>query len=352
MGSSGATKTMPCASATAAAAAQPGGGREGGAGTERRDLDAPARAVEAPAVVGALQHARPRSARVSSGQWRCGQRSAKATTSPPERWSTQGSPSSVTPRGCSDTSAGSGHRVPATPQGGIGVGQQATHADTLEPAGAAVKAAEPRTDHWYGPSSSSRPAPDRGREWWRCGPHRWRARPTPDIPRTRSLTKGRGERTGEGDGTGALRPGPPVRALRPEAAALRPNHTALRRALRAVGGMTALLVVAQAWLIATVANDAFFHHGSVVLAAHPARPPAGGDRRARRPGLGHRTGGPPGLGLGQVGAAALGRRAHRRTGPGRSGPPGPRPPDRARHDRASTPSTAISPATCPSSSWP
>ncbi len=30
-----------------------------------------------------------------------------------------------------------------------------------------------------------------------------------------------------------------------------------------IGGMTALLVVAQAWLIATVANDAFFHHGSV-----------------------------------------------------------------------------------------
>ena len=30
-----------------------------------------------------------------------------------------------------------------------------------------------------------------------------------------------------------------------------------------IGGMTALLVVAQAWLIATVADDAFFHHGSV-----------------------------------------------------------------------------------------
>ena len=30
-----------------------------------------------------------------------------------------------------------------------------------------------------------------------------------------------------------------------------------------IGAMTALLVVAQAWLIATVANDAFFHHGSV-----------------------------------------------------------------------------------------
>ena len=30
-----------------------------------------------------------------------------------------------------------------------------------------------------------------------------------------------------------------------------------------IGGMTALLVVAQAWLIATVANDAFFHHGSL-----------------------------------------------------------------------------------------
>jgi thiol reductant ABC exporter CydD subunit len=31
----------------------------------------------------------------------------------------------------------------------------------------------------------------------------------------------------------------------------------------AVGGATALLVVAQAWLIATVVNDAYFHHGSV-----------------------------------------------------------------------------------------
>ena len=30
-----------------------------------------------------------------------------------------------------------------------------------------------------------------------------------------------------------------------------------------IGGTTALLVVAQAWLIATVCNDAFFHHGSL-----------------------------------------------------------------------------------------
>jgi ATP-binding cassette subfamily C protein CydCD len=30
-----------------------------------------------------------------------------------------------------------------------------------------------------------------------------------------------------------------------------------------VGGLTALLVVAQAWLIATVVNEAFFHHGSI-----------------------------------------------------------------------------------------
>jgi ATP-binding cassette, subfamily C, bacterial CydCD len=30
-----------------------------------------------------------------------------------------------------------------------------------------------------------------------------------------------------------------------------------------IGAMTALLVVAQAWLIATIANDAFFHHGSL-----------------------------------------------------------------------------------------
>ena len=31
----------------------------------------------------------------------------------------------------------------------------------------------------------------------------------------------------------------------------------------AIGGATALLVVAQAWLIATVVNEAFFHHGSL-----------------------------------------------------------------------------------------
>ncbi len=31
----------------------------------------------------------------------------------------------------------------------------------------------------------------------------------------------------------------------------------------AIGGMTALLVVAQAWLIATVVNEAFFHRGSI-----------------------------------------------------------------------------------------
>ena len=171
------------------------------------------------------------------------------------------------------------------------------------------------------------PAPGSGRERWRCGPHRWRVRPTPDIPRTRSLTKGRGERTGEGDGTGAHRPGPPGRALRPAAAALRTNHPALRRPLRAhrrshrapassprpgssppspttPSSTTAPLSSLRAPLVA----------------------PAGGDRRARRAGLGHRTGGPPGLGLRQVGAAALGRRAHRRPGPGRSGPPGPRAP--------------------------
>jgi ATP-binding cassette, subfamily C, bacterial CydCD len=36
-----------------------------------------------------------------------------------------------------------------------------------------------------------------------------------------------------------------------------------------IGGLTALLVVAQAWLIATVANDAFFHHGSVSSLRRP-----------------------------------------------------------------------------------
>jgi thiol reductant ABC exporter CydD subunit len=36
-----------------------------------------------------------------------------------------------------------------------------------------------------------------------------------------------------------------------------------------IGGTTALLVVAQAWLIATVANDAFFHHGSVSTLRNP-----------------------------------------------------------------------------------
>jgi thiol reductant ABC exporter CydD subunit len=36
-----------------------------------------------------------------------------------------------------------------------------------------------------------------------------------------------------------------------------------------IGGMTALLVVAQAWLIATVVNDAFFHHASVTSLRDP-----------------------------------------------------------------------------------
>jgi ATP-binding cassette subfamily C protein CydCD len=36
-----------------------------------------------------------------------------------------------------------------------------------------------------------------------------------------------------------------------------------------VGGATALLVVAQAWLIATVVNDAFFHHGSLTSLREP-----------------------------------------------------------------------------------
>ena len=42
-------------------------------------------------------------------------------------------------------------------------------------------------------------------------------------------------------------------------------HTTRRFVVLAigVGGATALLVVAQAWLIATVVNDAFFHHGSL-----------------------------------------------------------------------------------------
>ena len=46
---------------------------------------------------------------------------------------------------------------------------------------------------------------------------------------------------------------------------LRYAHTTRRFILLAigVGGTTALLVVAQAWLIATVVNDAFFHHGSL-----------------------------------------------------------------------------------------
>ena len=37
----------------------------------------------------------------------------------------------------------------------------------------------------------------------------------------------------------------------------------------AVGGATALLVVAQAWLIATVVNEAFFHHGSLTSLRDP-----------------------------------------------------------------------------------
>ena len=35
----------------------------------------------------------------------------------------------------------------------------------------------------------------------------------------------------------------------------------------AIGGVTALLVVAQAWLIATVVDEAFFHHGSLSVPA-------------------------------------------------------------------------------------
>ena len=54
---------------------------------------------------------------------------------------------------------------------------------------------------------------------------------------------------------------------------LRYAHTTRRFIVLAIGigGATALLVVAQAWLIATVVNDAFFHHGS--LSSLPRSPP-------------------------------------------------------------------------------
>ena len=89
-----------------------------------------------------------------------------------------------------------------------------------------------------------------------------------------------------------------------------------------------------------------------LLAARPARPPARGHRRARPAGLGDRAGGAPGLGLGQVGAAARGRRAHRRPRPGRTGAARTAGASACSSRPASTRSTATSPATCPSSSWP
>jgi len=52
---------------------------------------------------------------------------------------------------------------------------------------------------------------------------------------------------------------------------LRYAHTTRRFIVLAIGigGATALLVVAQAWLIATIVNDAFFHHGSLSSLRHP-----------------------------------------------------------------------------------
>ena len=66
--------------------------------------------------------------------------------------------------------------------------------------------------------------------------------------------------------TGRAPPTAPVRRSGPfDPRLLRYARTTRRFVVLSVliGGVTALLVVAQAWLIATVANDAFFHHGSL-----------------------------------------------------------------------------------------
>ena len=68
-------------------------------------------------------------------------------------------------------------------------------------------------------------------------------------------------------GTTGARSGP---GTAPRRGALDPRLLRYARTTRrfvvqaiAIGGVTALLVVAQAWLIATVVNEAFFHHGSL-----------------------------------------------------------------------------------------
>ena len=98
----------------------------------------------------------------------------------------------------------------------------------------------------------------------------------------------------------------------------------------AVGGVTALLVVAQAFLIATVVGGGLRRPPLRRLAAHPLGRPARGGGRSSRPGLGHRTCGAPGVGIGQVGAAA--RRDEPRR---RARPTGPRRPQRGSAQRRS-----------------
>jgi ATP-binding cassette, subfamily C, bacterial CydCD len=74
----------------------------------------------------------------------------------------------------------------------------------------------------------------------------------------------------------ATAPGSRDPASRRRAGPLDPRLLRYARATRrfivlavGIGGATALLVVAQAWLIATVVNDAFFHHGSLASLRDP-----------------------------------------------------------------------------------
>ena len=142
--------------------------------------------------------------------------------------------------------------------------------------------------------------------------------------------KGLGGRSGAGDGAGSLprtAAGSDVAAHSTRGSCATPRTTRRFVVLAvAIGGATALLVVAQAFLIATVVAGAFVDHRSAASLRDPARRPARRRGGPRRPGLGRRARGAPGLGIGQVGAAP--RRGHPRR---RARPAGPR---RPRHGSA------------------
>ena len=186
----------------------------------------------------------------------------------------------------------------------------------------------------------------------RCSPRRARRAPRP-------ATDAEGERWPEHDRRRQRQAGARHRPPDGGAGPFDPRLLRYARTTRrfvvlaiAVGGATALLVVAQAWLIATVVNEAFFHHGSLSSLRDPL-----------------------GLLLAViVGRAVLAwateRAAHRASASAKSelrhsaaehiaalGPAGLDQPATAGASAcssrpASTPSTATSPATCPSSSWP